>query len=231
MRTALVLPGGGARGAFQVGVLKALAEWLPRDSVNPFRIISGTSAGAVNSVVLASRAHHFRSAIAELEHVWGHFRCHHVYKTDHLTMLKSSLHWLTSIVLGGWLVGAPKSLLDNSPLRELLKRHCQGRKLMRPTFGRAHVVVRWPIPKSQRIPVTRDQVVIRGAGIERILAECGAAVIDALRDTGLVEDFDGIDGIGGQPVFGGPAVIEKGRLRHFIYRRRQFLRIRSLACQ
>jgi len=123
MRTALVLPGGGARGAFQVGVLKALAEWLPRDRANPFRIISGTSAGAVNSVVLASRAHHFRSAIAELEHVWGHFRCHHVYKTDHLTMLKSSLHWLTSIVLGGWLVGTPKSLLDNSPLRELLSRN------------------------------------------------------------------------------------------------------------
>ena len=120
LRTALVLPGGGARGAFQVGVLKALAELLPRDSANPFGVISGTSAGAVNSVVLASRAHHFRSAIAELEQVWGHFRCHHVYKTDHLTMLRSSLHWLASIVLGGWLVGTPKSLLDNSPLRDLL---------------------------------------------------------------------------------------------------------------
>ena len=44
---ALVLPGGGARGAFQVGVLKAVAELLPRDSANPFGVISGTSAGAV----------------------------------------------------------------------------------------------------------------------------------------------------------------------------------------
>lgn len=123
IRTALVLPGGGARGAFQVGVLKAVAELLPRNSPNPFQVVSGTSAGAVNSVVLASRAHHLRSAIAELEQVWGHFRCHHVYKTDHLTMLKSSLHWLASIVLGGWLVGAPKSLLDNAPLRELLNRN------------------------------------------------------------------------------------------------------------
>lgn len=123
IRTALVLPGGGARGAFQVGVLKAMAELLPRDSANPFSIISGTSAGAVNSVVLASRAQHLRSAVAELEQVWGHFRCHHVYKTDHLTMLKSSLHWLVSIVLGGWLVGAPKSLLDNAPLRSLLSRN------------------------------------------------------------------------------------------------------------
>lgn len=123
MRTALVLPGGGARGAFQVGVLKAVAELLPRHSANPFPVISGTSAGAVNAVVIASRAQHLRSAVAELEQVWGHFRCHHVYKTDHLTMLKSSLHWLASIVLGGWLVGAPKSLLDNAPLRELLNQN------------------------------------------------------------------------------------------------------------
>ncbi len=120
VRTALVLPGGGARGAFQVGVLKALAELLPPDRANPFPVISGTSAGAVNTVVLASRAQHFRSAVAELERVWGHFRCHHVYKTDHWTMLKSSMHWMASLVLGGWLVGMPKSLLDNAPLRTLL---------------------------------------------------------------------------------------------------------------
>ena len=103
VKSALVLPGGGARGAFQVGVLKAIAELLPRGSSNPFPVISGTSAGAVNSVVLASRAQSLRSAVAELERVWGHFRCHHVYRTDHWTMLKSSLRWLASIVLGGWL--------------------------------------------------------------------------------------------------------------------------------
>lgn len=122
-KTALILPGGGARGAFQVGVLKALAELTPRGQPNPFSVISGTSAGAVNSVVLASRAQNFRSAIAELERVWGHFRCHHVYKTDHLTMLKSSLHWMASLVLGGWLVGTPKSLLNNAPLRSLLSKN------------------------------------------------------------------------------------------------------------
>ncbi|MCH9695028.1 MAG: patatin-like phospholipase family protein [Gammaproteobacteria bacterium] len=124
-KAALVLPGGGARGAFQVGVLKALAELMPRGSANPFPIVSGTSAGAVNSVVLASKSHNLRTAVAELEHVWGNFRCHHVYKTDHLTMLKSSLHWLSSIVLGGWIVGTPKSLLNNAPLRELLSRNVQ----------------------------------------------------------------------------------------------------------
>jgi len=128
-KTALVLPGGGARGAFQVGVLKALAEIMPKTSPNPFAVISGTSAGAVNSVVLASKAEHFRSAVAELEQVWAHFRCHQVYKTDHLTMLKSSLHWLSSIVLGGWLVGTPKSLLDNAPLRVLLSRNVRFQKI------------------------------------------------------------------------------------------------------
>ena len=122
-KIALVLPGGGARGAFQVGVLKAIAELLPRSAANPFPIISGTSAGAVNSIVLATRAHKLRTAVAELERVWAHFRCHHVYRTDHLSILKRSLHWMASLVLGGWLVGTPKSLLDNSPLRELLARN------------------------------------------------------------------------------------------------------------
>ena len=122
-RAGLVLPGGGARGAFQVGVLKALADMLPPGTPNPFPVISGTSAGAINSVVLASRARRFRVAVAELMRVWGNFHCAHVFKTDNLTMLKSSLHWLTAIVLGGSLVGMPRSLLDNSPLRKLLEHN------------------------------------------------------------------------------------------------------------
>ena len=122
-KTALVLPGGGARGAFQVGVLKALSELLPKGSPNPFAVISGTSAGAINSVVLASKARRLAVAVAELEQVWGNFHCEQVFRTDNLTMLKSSLHWLASIVLGGFLVGMPKSLLDNAPLRALLSRN------------------------------------------------------------------------------------------------------------
>jgi NTE family protein len=123
VKTALVLPGGGARGAFQVGVLCAIAELLPHGVANPFPVISGTSAGAINSVVLASKARRFRVAVAELENVWGHFHCDQVYRTDSLRMLRSSLHWFAAIVLGGALVGTPKSLLDNSPLRSLLSRN------------------------------------------------------------------------------------------------------------
>ena len=122
-KTALVLPGGGARGAFQVGVLKAIAELVPKGTVNPFDIISGTSAGAINSVVLAAKARRFRVAVAELERVWAHFRCHHVYRTGNLTMLKSSMQWLFAMVTGGTLVRMPKSLLDNAPLRAMLSRN------------------------------------------------------------------------------------------------------------
>jgi NTE family protein len=121
-KTALVLPGGGARGAFQVGVLKALAELLPKGSTNPFHILSGTSAGAVNAVVMASKARRFRLAVTELEQVWRNFRSDQVFRTDQLTMLRSSLHWFASIVTGG-LIGMPKSLLDNTPLRALLSRN------------------------------------------------------------------------------------------------------------
>ena len=138
LKTALVLPGGGARGAFQVGVLKAIAEMMPHGSINPFPILSGTSAGAINSVVIASKARHFRVAIAELEQVWGRFHCDQVYRTDSLTMLKSSLHWFASIVLGGVLVGTPKSLLDNSPLRALLSRNVRFPRIQR-SIERGHL--------------------------------------------------------------------------------------------
>jgi NTE family protein len=122
-KTALVLPGGGARGAFQVGVLKAISEILPQGSANPFHVLSGTSAGAINSVVLASKARRFAAAVSELEGVWSRFHCHHVYRTDSWTMLKSSMHWLAAIVFGGYLVGMPRSLLDNEPLAHLLSRN------------------------------------------------------------------------------------------------------------
>jgi len=123
IKTALVLPGGGARGAFQVGVLRAIAEMLPNRCENPFPVISGTSAGAINSVVLASKARRFRVAVAELERVWGHFQSEQVYRSDSLTMLKSSLQWFGAIVTGGLLVKTPRSLLDNSPLRAMLSRN------------------------------------------------------------------------------------------------------------
>jgi NTE family protein len=122
-RKALVLPGAGARGAYQVGVLKAVATFLPPGAPNPFAIISGTSAGAINAAVLAGRGSNFERGVSEMEQVWANFHADQVYRTDGLAMLKSSLHWLAAIVFGGLGVRNPHSLLDNSPLRALLERN------------------------------------------------------------------------------------------------------------
>ena len=118
-----MLPGAGARGAYQVGVLKAIASLLPRNARTPFPIICGTSAGAINAAVLAARAAHFERAVSEMERVWANFDASQIFRTDSWTMLKSSLHWLAALVLGGLGVRNPRSLLDNEPLRALLKRN------------------------------------------------------------------------------------------------------------
>lgn len=116
----LVLTGGGSRSGYQVGVLKALAELLPR-ARNPFDVIVGTSAGAVAAGVLASEAHHWRRAVAGLESVWANFRVPQVFHVDRMHMLRGGLHWLISLLSGGLALAPPKALLDNSPLWELLK--------------------------------------------------------------------------------------------------------------
>lgn len=115
----LVLPGGGARAAYQVGVLKAISELVP-DS-NPFSIISGTSAGAINASLLASRSQSLKEAVEVLSGVWCNFKTNKVYRTETTLMLKSIFQWLLTVSSGGVLAKNPKSLLDNSPLRQLLE--------------------------------------------------------------------------------------------------------------
>jgi NTE family protein len=123
IRKALILPGAGARGAYQIGVLKAIAGILPEREPNPFSIICGTSAGAINAAVLAGRASNFERAVSDMERVWASFSASQVYRSDDWTMLKTSLHWLAAAMFGGLGVGNPSSLLDNSPLRELLTQN------------------------------------------------------------------------------------------------------------
>src|SRR5690554_5600223 len=118
----LVLPGGGARAAYQVGALRAIADLLPARSANPFPIVTGTSAGAVNATAIAVHADRFRVAIGNLERVWRNFQVGQVFRADTVSMLRSGLHWLLSLVSGGWLLPPPRSILDNSPLRELLRQ-------------------------------------------------------------------------------------------------------------
>ncbi len=133
----LVLTGGGARSAYQVGVLMALAEFLPR-ARNPFQVIVGTSAGAVAASVLAAEAHHWRRAIAGLERVWANFRSSQVFHVDTGHMLRAGAHWALSLLSGGLVLSPPKSILDNAPLRELLSVHvdCEG---IRRSIDRGHL--------------------------------------------------------------------------------------------
>jgi len=119
---ALVLSGGGARGAYQVGVLKAIAEWLPEDAPCPFEVLVGTSAGALNAAAIGARAHSLREAVESLEEVWSNFRVQQVMQASSLTMLRSGLHWMVSLLSAGWIARPPRSLFDTSPLHRLLAR-------------------------------------------------------------------------------------------------------------
>lgn len=119
-RVALVLPGGGARSAYQVGVLQAIAGWCPPGRPLPFSIVCGTSAGAINAAVLAANGGNVQRAAADLARVWGGFHIEQVFRAGAIDMLRSGLHLLLALVSGGWLLPMPRALFDNMPLRELL---------------------------------------------------------------------------------------------------------------
>jgi NTE family protein len=127
---ALVLPGGGAHAAYQVGVLRAIADLLPH-APNPFPIIVGTSAGAVAATVLATEAFRWQRAVATLESVWAGFHIDQVFRADALSMLRSGLHWGLSLMTGGYLMQPPRALFDNNPLRELLECNIKWDNLQR----------------------------------------------------------------------------------------------------
>ncbi|MGE0558222.1 MAG: patatin-like phospholipase family protein [Burkholderiales bacterium] len=119
----LIMTGGGARAAYQVGVLRALYEIVPRGVRNPFPIICGTSAGAINAAVLATDAANFRRGVRRLMTVWKNFHVHHVYRADAWGAFGNSARWILAAIAGGRLAGEAISLLDNAPLARLLERH------------------------------------------------------------------------------------------------------------
>ena len=121
-RTGLVLTGGGARSAYQVGVLRALADLLPRNAPSPFRVIAGTSAGAIVAAHVAAYAAHYRLGAVSLERVWRNFRVEQVFRTDASSMLRAGVRWLGALLSVGRLASPPESLFDNLPLRRLLER-------------------------------------------------------------------------------------------------------------
>ena len=123
-KIALVMAGGGARAAYQIGVLKAIADMLPRKITNPFPIICGTSAGAINAASLATHAYSFRKSVQRLLIIWANFHAEHVFRTDVPGIMRTGLHWLLAMMSVG--VGARRGslyLLDREPLRKLLERY------------------------------------------------------------------------------------------------------------
>jgi len=117
------MTGGGARAAYQVGVLKAIGELLNKGAPSPFRIICGTSAGAINAAALAARADHYHIAVRRLNYIWSHFTSDKVFRTDVKGIAKSGAHWLLAMMLGGMGRNGPLYLLDRKPLRKILKRY------------------------------------------------------------------------------------------------------------
>jgi NTE family protein len=127
--TGLVLTGGGARAAYQVGVLQALAKLRraagasTRDPLFP--IITGTSAGAINAAALACGADDFEATVRRIGRVWAGLGPDRIYRVDALRVLSSDAPW-ARLLSAGWLIArwrrsGSRSLLDNSPLRRLLE--------------------------------------------------------------------------------------------------------------
>jgi NTE family protein len=125
----LLLTGGGARAAYQVGVLEAIADLRQSSGAggerNPFGIITGTSAGAINAAALACGADDFDLAVRRIVQVWKNFETHQVYQSDMFSVMRTGARWLSLLSLG-WLIAKwrrlrPRSLLDNTPLEQLLR--------------------------------------------------------------------------------------------------------------
>ncbi len=119
----LILPGGGARNAYQAGVLKAIAEMLPDSGKNPFPVICGTSSGAINAAILASNATRFSAGVRHLNGIWENFHCGKIFHADPWSAVKSGFRWTMAFATARLGQSAPRALLDNSPQRDMIESH------------------------------------------------------------------------------------------------------------
>ena len=197
--TGLVLSGGGARAAYQVGVLKTVMR-LRREALaaagsqtgvrrNPFAVITGTSAGAINAAALACHADDMEAAVQGIAQVWENFRAEQIYRADSLGVIRTGARWLTMMSIGWviarWRRARPKSLLDNTPLEALLARlvsterlhkvmregHLKGLAVTASSYG-SGLHVTFYDALGDIVPWTRSQrIAVRSAiGVPHLLA-------------------------------------------------------------
>ena len=117
---AIVLDGGGARAAYQVGLLRWIARRYP-DRRLP--LITGVSAGAINAAFLASHPGPLTAAVEELGRLWSELTVEQVFRVDSGSLLRNVAHWGLRLISGGRALGPPlRGLVDTTPLRETLTR-------------------------------------------------------------------------------------------------------------
>lgn len=136
-KTGLVLTGGGARAAYQVGVLSAIRDMLADRDTNPFPIISGTSAGAINAAALAAKCENFDRAVNDLISVWEGFKPSDIYRSDFPGVAKNSLSWLYAFFFGAFAKRRRVSLFDNTPLESLLAEKIDYQSIQKAIDSRA----------------------------------------------------------------------------------------------
>src|SRR5215471_19956712 len=121
----LVMTGGGARGAYQAGILKRIGE-IKRVQThgNPFPIIGGSSAGAINGCSLAGGCDEFGLATKTLARIWSDLTPSDIFHCDLVSQAHNSLTWILDLSFGAILGGGnARSLLDATPLRQFLSSH------------------------------------------------------------------------------------------------------------
>jgi NTE family protein len=122
-KRAIVLSGGGARGAYQVGVLKALCEVADKEKLpTDISIFTGISAGAINAGFMAAHANDFPGGVKALTELWSNLTSDQVFASDLSHMGKIAFKWMTELPFGAITGTTPgRSLLDTTPLQKLIR--------------------------------------------------------------------------------------------------------------
>ena len=115
--------GGGARAAYQVGVLKGVTHLVKKGDPTPFKIISGISAGAINAAALASAAHNYHKAVFRLLTIWGNFHSDQIFYNSLGGILQMVAHWFIGMMLSSLTKIKPLYFLYSTPFPDLLHNY------------------------------------------------------------------------------------------------------------